>query len=92
MSTRETLTISLPPEMRQWIDKLVEAGGYASVSEYVRELVRVDRAHRAKARMSEELRTIIAENDTAAMTDEDWAEMRRQLRERAERSQQRKAG
>jgi len=39
-----TMNISLPEALRDFVEDAVDAGGYSSVSEYVRELVR-----RAKA-------------------------------------------
>ena len=35
-----TLNISLPEEMRQWIDSQVSSGRYANASDYVRDLIR----------------------------------------------------
>ncbi len=76
MGTRETLTISLPPEMRQWIDTLVKDAGYASASEYLRELIRADRAKRDEARFSQDLRAIIARRDAAPATTKPVTEAR----------------
>jgi antitoxin ParD1/3/4 len=35
-----TMNISLPEALRDFVEEAVNAGGYASVSEYMRELVR----------------------------------------------------
>ena len=35
-----TLNISLPDEMRQWIDSQVRSGRYANASDYIRDLIR----------------------------------------------------
>jgi antitoxin ParD1/3/4 len=35
-----TMNISLPESLRDFVEEAVSAGGYSSVSEYVRELVR----------------------------------------------------
>jgi antitoxin ParD1/3/4 len=35
-----TMNISLPEPLRDFVEDAVEAGGYASVSEYMRDLVR----------------------------------------------------
>ncbi len=35
-----TLNISLPDEMRQWIDTQVASGRYANASDYIRDLIR----------------------------------------------------
>ena len=38
----ETMNISLPENLKGFVDSRVKAGGYSSVSEYVRDLVRED--------------------------------------------------
>jgi antitoxin ParD1/3/4 len=88
MATRETLTISLPPEMRAWIDTLVKAGGYASVSEYIRETVRNDQAKRLRERITAELLETIAANDVGPTTSDDFEQIKRILREREAADQQ----
>ena len=35
-----TLNVSLPDEMRRWIDEKVKTGKYANASDYIRDLVR----------------------------------------------------
>ena len=35
-----TLNVSLPDEMRTWIDEQVKTGKYANASDYIRDLVR----------------------------------------------------
>ena len=42
-----TMTISLPDQMKQYIDRLVAAEQYSGASEYMRELVRADQKRRA---------------------------------------------
>ena len=37
-----TMNISLPDELKQFVDEQVNAHGYVSSSEYVRELIRAD--------------------------------------------------
>ena len=41
-----TMNISLPYALREFVEEAVRAGGYSSVSEYVRELVRQAKADR----------------------------------------------
>lgn len=38
-----TMNISLPDELKQFVDHRIEAEGYGSSSEYMRELIRRDR-------------------------------------------------
>jgi antitoxin ParD1/3/4 len=35
-----TLNVSLPDEMRTWIDRQVESGRFANASDYIRDLIR----------------------------------------------------
>ena len=35
-----TLNISLPDEMRDWIDNQISSGRYANASDYIRDLIR----------------------------------------------------
>ena len=37
-----TLNISLPDSMRQFVEEKISSGGYGTISEYVRELIRTD--------------------------------------------------
>ena len=46
-----TMNISLPDTMKDFVDQQVDSGGYGSVSEYVRELVRRDQKERTQARL-----------------------------------------
>jgi len=39
-----TMNISLPEEMRSWVEEEVQRGGFASASEYFRQLLRDARA------------------------------------------------
>ena len=41
-----TMNISLPETLREFVEEAVSAGGYSSVSEYMRELVRLAKAER----------------------------------------------
>ena len=41
-----TLNVSLPDEMRTWIDEQVKTGKYANASDYIRDLVRRNQSER----------------------------------------------
>jgi antitoxin ParD1/3/4 len=55
-----TMTISLPDRMKEWVEEQVEAGDYASSSDYLRDLVRRDREE--KEIKLEHLRNMIDES------------------------------
>lgn len=40
-----TMNISLPDQMKEWVDTRVDGGTYSSVSDYMRDLVRKDQEH-----------------------------------------------
>ncbi len=41
-----TLNISIPDEMRTWIDEQVKSGKFANASDYIRDLVRRNQSER----------------------------------------------
>jgi antitoxin ParD1/3/4 len=44
-----TMNISLPDQMKDWIESRIDAGQYHNVSEYIRDLIRRDQADHEKA-------------------------------------------
>ena len=44
----KSMNISLPAQMRAFVEAQVETGSYASASDYVRDLIRKDREYRGK--------------------------------------------
>jgi len=71
----KSMNISLPDTMRAYVEELVAQGGYSSVSEYFRELVRQDQKHRA----NEQLQTMLLEGlnsgEATEMTVQDWEDI-----------------
>lgn len=74
-----TMNISLPDELKQFVDAQVNELGYGSSSEYLRELIR-------KQRDVERLRGLLLEGagsgPGAAVTADTFRRMRGELRER----------
>jgi antitoxin ParD1/3/4 len=72
-----TVNISLPESMKAYIDEQVSTGGYGTVSEFFRDLIRQDQKRKAK----ESLETLLLEGlDSGAstpMSAQDWEEIRR---------------
>jgi len=58
--TMATMTVSLPDPMKEWIEAQISKGDYASVSDYVRDLVRRDRDRRDHVLTRDELRAKLA--------------------------------
>ena len=43
-----TMNVSLPDQMKDWIENRIDAGHYHNVSEYIRDLIRKDQADHEK--------------------------------------------
>ena len=72
-----TMNISLPDEMKAFIEAQMSQDGYASASEYLRTLVR--EAQKRKARQELEAKLLEGlQSPVSEMTDEDWKSMRRE--------------
>lgn len=81
-----TMTVSLPDPMKDWIEAQIKQGGYASASDYVRDLVRRDRARREQELTLEELRRKLAASRESGVSertvDDIFAEAREIARSR----------
>jgi antitoxin ParD1/3/4 len=63
------LNLSLPPALKNWVDRKVSEGYYSSASDYVRDLIRRDQE--AAISETEWLRGLIAEGLTSGIVDEE---------------------
>jgi antitoxin ParD1/3/4 len=79
----QTMNISLPEPLKQFVEEQVSGGGYSSASEYVRELVRADQQRRAKERLEEILIAALRSGEPMDATSHQWEELRQQLQGRA---------
>jgi antitoxin ParD1/3/4 len=74
------MTVSLPDPMKDWIEAQIRQGDYASVSDYVRDLVRRDRDRREQELTLDELRKKLAASRDSGVSnrtvDEIFAEAR----------------
>ena len=82
----ETLTLSLPTAIKQYLEEQVHTGVYASVGEYVRQLVRADQKRQAKEELEQSLLDAIQSGDELAITEESIEQLRR-MREDQEDTQ-----
>lgn len=48
-----TMNISLPDNLRIFVEEQVKEGGYSTASEYFRELIRTDQQRKAKQKLEE---------------------------------------
>ena len=54
-----SMNISVPDSMREWVQSRIESGEYASVSDYVRDLIRRDQNTGARQLSVEDIRRTI---------------------------------
>ncbi len=47
-----TLNISIPNEMRHWIDQQIKSGHFANASDYIRDLIRHNQSEKEAIRMA----------------------------------------
>jgi antitoxin ParD1/3/4 len=82
MHSMTHLNIALPESMREFIEEQVADGGYSTPSEYVQALIRNEQKRKAQERLEALLLEGLASGPATPMTDEDWADIRRQVHER----------
>ena len=63
-----SMNISIPDSMREWVRSRIEGGEYASVSDYVRDLIRRDQNAQARQLSVDEIRRAIEEGRAAGAT------------------------
>ena len=78
----KSINISLSDAMRTYIEEKVATGGYSSVSEYFRELVRQDQKRQAAERLEVMLLENLNSGNATEMTPDDWEDIRQAVRER----------
>ena len=77
-----TMNLSLPDEMKAFIEGQAAFEGHASAAEYVQTLIRDAQKQRAKQDLEVNLREGIESGPATEMTSEDWEELERQVWER----------
>lgn len=75
----ETMNIALPPALKEFVQTRVAEGGYGSVSEYMRELIRADQEQAAKALLEAEILKGLRSGESALLTEREWAEIRSEV-------------
>jgi antitoxin ParD1/3/4 len=84
----QTMNISLPDPMKQFVEQRIEAGDYSSASEYIRELLRADQKRQAREELENVLLNSLKSGDPIEVTPDMIEDVRQRLRAR---SAQRKA-
>ncbi len=73
----QSMNISLPDPLKDFVDAQITSGRYSSVSEYVRELIREDEKGKAEARLEALLLEGLSSPETK-VTRRDFANIRKQ--------------
>ena len=80
-----TMNISLPEEMKAFVDAQLAREGYASASEYLRALIREAQRRQAKRELEAKLREALESGPAEPMTREDWESLEREAMDRLAR-------
>jgi antitoxin ParD1/3/4 len=75
----DTMNIAIPSSLKQFVQERVSGGGYGSVSEYVRELIRADQKRAARERIEAEVLKGLDSGDPVEMTADDWKSIREEV-------------
>ncbi len=82
-----SMNVSVPESMRDWVQSRIESGEYASVSDYVRDLIRRDQNALARQLKVADIRRTIEESRATGRTltaDEVFARIEDRLRRTAD--------
>lgn len=78
----DTMNIAVPESLKEFVLQRVSSGGYSSVSEYVRALIRADQSRQAQELLEAEILKGLNSGESTPMTAEDWKELRAEVRRR----------
>ena len=76
------LNVSLTEAQRDWVEAQVKAGRYGNLSEYVRDLIRVDQSRVADRRLEERLLQGLNSGPYQKITPEFWEELKDRVQDR----------
>ena len=74
----QTMNISLPDQLKEFVDGQVGSGRYSSPSEYVRDLIRDDEKRKAQEKLEALLMEGIRSSGPTEMTRENWTDIRQE--------------
>ncbi len=73
----QSMNISLPDPLKQFVDGQIAEGRYSSASEYVRELIRADEKRKAEEQLEAKLLEGL-NGPERALTPADWSAIRKE--------------
>jgi antitoxin ParD1/3/4 len=77
-----TMNISVPDEMKAFVEAEMAQEGYASASEYLRALIREAQKQQAKQALEAKFREALESGPATPMTRDDWDSIEREAVER----------
>jgi antitoxin ParD1/3/4 len=80
-----TMNISVPDEMKAFVEAQMIQEGYASASEYLRALIRDAQKRQAKQALEAKFREALESGPATSMTQDDWDQLERNVRKRRRR-------
>ena len=86
----QTMNISLPDQLKEFVDHQVGSGRYSTVSEYVLDLIREDERRAAQEKLEALLVEGIQSSQPTEMTRQDWEDIRREALKQFESRKSRK--
>jgi antitoxin ParD1/3/4 len=86
-----TMNISLPEALREFVEKRVAEGSFSNVSDYVRALIRDDRAKRAQASLEAKLLEGLESGPAVVADDAYWEDLKRDARARIAKAQRKRS-
>jgi antitoxin ParD1/3/4 len=81
---RASMNISLPAPLKSWVEAQVEARGYSTASEFVRDVLRREQEQAARAAVDARLIQALDSGASRPMTANDWKQIRSEGRKRAQ--------
>jgi antitoxin ParD1/3/4 len=84
-----TMNISVPDDMKAFVEAEMAQEGYASASEYLRTLIRDAQKRRAKRELEAKFREALESGPATPMTREDWDSVEKEAMGRLAREQSR---
>jgi antitoxin ParD1/3/4 len=82
----ETMNVALPESMKSFVQERVSEGGYSSVSEYVRDLIRADQRRRMEERIDRLLLDGLNSGEPIEVTAEYWENKKQRLAQKLKKA------
>ena len=77
------MNLSLPPDLKKWVDRQVQAGGYGTASEYMRDILRRARERDTRRQIDLLLVEAVESGANTVMDNADFVSIRQSARRTA---------